>query len=353
MFVRHGRDSPLMRASTWRGDPLTDRPLVPDRSGDLLRSIGGLLFASGAMVLEIRKSSSWSVGGRMFVAPIPAAVLYALALDPFRARRRGPRVDAEPWQSVLAVLGVLLNSIWLVLFFRWVGVHGSLVVIGGLGLTCMSAWYAAWRANVRFAALLGALDIVVAWLALWNKLLGYQSGNTNRWLLLIIGAVLVAAAVGLARRGRREASELATAAGVAGVLAASAGVFIDLLGFSFNRVVRAAGLAHSVGGFNARQSFFWDLLLLVIAVGLTTYGSRARVRGPGYIGGTGLFAFVFSIGFQVSARISGRPVSGTALGWPLALLLIGAAGLSFGFFAGGFTPTRRGQSPPEANPSGD
>jgi hypothetical protein len=324
--------------------------LARERSGDLLRSIGGLLLASGAIALEIRKSSSWSVGGRTLVVLIPAVVLYALALDLVGEPQRGPQVDAEPWQSVLAVLAVILNSIWLVLFFRWAGLHGSLVVIGGLGLTCISAWYAAWRANVRFAALLGALDIVVAWLALWNKLLGYQSGNTNRWLLMIIGAVLVAAAVGLARRGRREASELVTAAGVAGVLAASAGVFIDLVGFSFNRVVRAAGLAHSVGGFNARQNFFWDLLLLLIAVGLIAYGSRARVRGPGYIGGAGLFVFLFSIGLQVSARISGRPVSGTALGWPLALLLIGAAVLGLGFFGSRFIMATGRSSPPNRDP---
>lgn len=250
------------------------------RTRDLLRSIGGLLFASGAVVLEIRKSATWGLGGRMLVVLIPAVLLYGLGLEAAWRRKRGPRVDAEPWQSVVVVFAVFLNAIWLTLLFRWVGAHGALVAIPALGLTAASAAYAAWRANVRFAALLAALDIVVAWLALWNKLL-HPPPDTTRWLLLIVGVGLVATAVTLARRGRREASELVTAAGAAAVLAASAGVFVDLVGFSLNRVVRAVGLAHSVGGLNVKQQFVWDLLLLLIAVGLIAYGSRARVRGRG------------------------------------------------------------------------
>ncbi len=311
---------------------------------DLLRSMGGLLFASGVVAWEIRKAASWGLGGRMVVVMVPAVVLYGLALDVGGRRKHGPRDDPEPWQTVLTVVAVFLNSIWLTLFCRWIGLHGSLVLIGGLGLSSLSAWYAAWRVNVRYAALLGALDLVIAWLALWNKILGYQSGNTNRWLLLVIGAILLLGAAGVARLGRRESSELVTAAGVAGILAASAGVFIDLLGFSLNSVVHAAGLARSVGSFNARQHFVWDLLLLLIAVGLITYGARARVRGPGYIGAAGLFVFLFSIGAQISARLSGGTPSNSLVGWPLALLLIGAAALVLGF-ARPRSTRARGSSP--------
>jgi hypothetical protein len=320
-----------------------------DRARDLLWSLGGLLLASGVVALEIRKAASWGLGGRMLVVMVPAVVLYALALDVFDRRRLGPRDDPAPWQTVLAVIAVFLNSIWLTLFFRWVGLHGSPVVIGGLAASSLTAWYVAWRKNVRFAALLGALDVVVAWLALWNKILGYQSGNTNRWLLLVIAAVLLGGAVGVARRGRREASELVTAAGVAGVLAAAAGVFIDLLGFSLNRVVHAVGLARSVGGFNARQHFIWDLLLLLIALGLMIYSARARVRGPGYIGAAGLFVFLFSIGAQISTHLSGGSPSDSVVGWPLALLLIGAAALVLGFAVPRFTRARGPSPPPEAN----
>ncbi len=209
----------------------------------------------------------------MLVVLIPGVLLYGLALEAAWRREPGPRVDAESWQSVFAVFAVFLNAIWLTLLFRWVGAHGALITIPALGLTAASAAYAAWRANVRFAALLAALGIVVAWLALWNKLL-HPPADTNRWLLLIVGVGLVAAAASLARRGRREANELVTAAGAAGVLAASAGVFVDLLGFSVNRVVRAVGLAHSVGGLNVKTA-------LRLGSALAADGRRAdRVRLP-------------------------------------------------------------------------
>ena len=305
--------------------------LARDPARDLVRSIGGLLLASGAVAWEIRKAATWGLGARAVVVAVPAVVFYALALELLGTRRTVPREDPEPWQTVLGVIAVFLNSIWLTLLCRWIGLHGSLVLIGGLGLTALSAMYAAWRANIRFAALLGALDVVVAWVALWNKILGVQAANTNRWLLLIIGVLLLGAAVGLARRGRREASEVVTAAGAAGVLAASAGVLFDLFGFSLNHFVRQVGLAHTIGAFNPKQHFVWDLLLLLISVGLIAYSARARVRGPGYIGAAGLFAFLFSIGAQLSARISGSSPSDSVAGWPLALLLVGAAALVLGF----------------------
>jgi hypothetical protein len=274
--------------------------------------------------------------------------LYTLALGVVGQRKHGPGGGAEPWQSVLAVIAVVLNSIWLALFFRWVGLRGSPVTITAFVLTAASAGYAAWRANVRFAALLAALDLVVAWLALWNKILGHPSANTNRWLLMIIGVVLVAGAVGLARRGRREATELVTAAGVAGVVASSIGAYLGVFAITLNRVLVDVGLRPLFGGLVVRQHFIWDLVLLLIAVGLITYGSRARVRGPGYIGTAGLLIFVFSVGFQLGARRTGGPPSSVA-GWPLALLLIGAAALVLGFFGSRFARARAASPPPDAS----
>jgi len=222
---------------------------------------------------------------------VPAALLYTLAMTGVGEGERGPRGDAAPWRSVLAILAVVLNAIWLTLFFRWAGAHGALITIPAFVLSAASAGFAAWRANIRFAALVAALDIVIAWLAIWNKLDRHLSGNTNRWLLM------------------------------------------------------AVGLAHSVGGFDVRQRFVWDLLLLVIALGLIAYGSRARVRGPCYVGGAALFVFLFSVGSQISARLSGHRASGTVLGWPLALLLIGAVAILVGFLA-----PSRGVRPSDASP---
>src|ERR1700738_473869 len=66
---------------------------------DLLRSVGGLLFAAGAVVLLARKSAhhGWSDFARLLVVLVPTIVLYRLALAAPREER------ARPWQSVLMV----------------------------------------------------------------------------------------------------------------------------------------------------------------------------------------------------------------------------------------------------------
>jgi hypothetical protein len=286
----------------------------------------------------------------MLAVLIPAAVLYALALDVLGKRKHGPVGDAEPWRSVLIVLAVILNAIWLTSFFQWVGAHGPLVTTAVFVLTAVSAGYAAWRSNVRYAALLAALSLLIAWLALWDKVLTHPSGNTNRWLLLIVGVVLVAAAVGLARRGRRESSEVVTVAGIAGVAAASLGVFLGAISAALSRVSAGGGLTPSLGAFNVRQHFIWDLVLLLIALALISYGSRARVRGPGYVGALGLLIFLVSVGDQLNARLSGGTPSGSVVGWPLALLLIGAAALGLGFFAARLEGAQEEPPPPGASP---
>jgi hypothetical protein len=328
---------------------------------DLIRSIGGLLFASGALVLEIRKGSSWGAGGRMLAVLIPALVLYVLALgvldrrEPGAAERVVPDrresgaaepVGAAPWQSVLIVYAVILDAVWLAQFFHWVGAHGPLVTAAVTALTAASAAYAAWRVHVRYAGLLAALSLLIAWIALWDKILNHPSGTTNRWLLLIVGLIFVAAAVGLERRGRRESSEVVTVAGIAGIIAASLGVFLGLFALAASRISATGAAPSALGGFNARQHFIWDLILLVISLALIWWGSRARARGPGYVGAVGLLIFLFSTGYEVATRLSGGTPSGSVVGWPLALLLIGAIALVLGFWGDRIAALRGPGVPP-------
>jgi hypothetical protein len=316
--------------------------------------MGGLLFASGGIVLDIRKSATWGPGGRMLAVLIPAVVLYGLALDVLGERKSSGVAlgDAEPWQSVLMVFAVILNVIWLTLFFHWVHAHGALVTFAVFLLTGLSAAYAAWRANVRFAGFLGALSLLVAWLALWDKILNHPSGATNRWLLIIVGVIFVAGSVWLARRGRRESSEVITVAGIAGVLGASLGVFVTFAELGLSQFSSAGSVTPSLGGLNARQHLIWDLLLLLIVLALISYGARSRVRGPGYVGAIGLLIFLISVGDQLSVRLSGGSPSGSVVGWPLVLLLVGAAALALGFFAtrpvgaAGQSPLNEASQPP-------
>lgn len=290
----------------------------------------------------------------MLAILIPAAILYGLALRAPGRREQPPgtQIDAAAWQSVFMVFAVILNALWLATFFNWIGAHGALVTVAVFVLTAISAGYAATRAGVRYAAFLCTLSLFIAWLALWEKILSHPSATTVRWLLLIVGVIFAAAAVVLDRRGRRESAEVLTGAGIAGVAACSLGVFVGVIALGLS-AVSSGGLAGvpSLSVLHAGQHFVWDLLLLLISLGLIWYGSRARVRGLGYVGGLGLLFFLFSAGAQLSTRLSGGIPSRSVVGWPLALLLIGAAVLAIGFSADrSATPS---ESETSLNPASD
>src|ERR1700732_3744067 len=84
---------------------------------DLLRGVGGLLFAAGAVVLLARKSGhqGWGEFGRFAVVFVPTTALYLLALGPSRPER------AQPWQSVLVVTATLLTPGVLFEVLQWIG----------------------------------------------------------------------------------------------------------------------------------------------------------------------------------------------------------------------------------------
>jgi hypothetical protein len=76
------------------------------------------------------------------------------------------------------------------------------------------------------------------------------------------------------------------------------------------------------------QHFGWDLYLLVVSVALIFVAARWSVRGLGYVGGIGLLAFIVSVGAQITRLEAGRAPTASVAGWPLALILIGVAGLA-------------------------
>jgi hypothetical protein len=322
-----------------------------------MRSVGGLVFAAGAVVLLVRKSSGaghWSSFAQFLVALVPAASLYALALAPSRKRSREP---AAPEQTVLAVTALLLSPVVFVEFLRWVGAstNGSLEGAGVFAVAALVAAYAAARARVTYAALLAGLAALIAWLLVWNKILDHPSPNTFRWLLIGGAAVLFLTAGALALGGALGASELATAGGFAAVSAGIIGVVISgligtlsLVGAGSSSESGEARIAapgeppqiihtrHTEGGtflhphLNGAQHLGWDVYLLLVSLALVWAGSRVRVRGLGYVGGLGLGAFLISVAAQLTRLQSGHRPSHDVVGWPLALVLVGAAGLLAG-----------------------
>lgn len=318
---------------------------------DLLRSAGGLLLAAGAVLLLLREPEHhhhWGHFAATLIVLLPAAVLYVLGLgvlEPSRDR-------AEPAQSVLLVLAILLAPIALLELLQWVGasLHHLLYVAVVFAVTGLLAGYAAQRASAAYAALLGALAILVSWLLVWDKVIGHPSPNTIRWLLVAAAVILALSAVWLLRREAVGAGEVATVAGLAGISAGLLGVVLGLFVGVARSAIGLAGLTSSsssrlesagngespLGGPAARlvhhvsglQRLGWDVYLLVVSVALVWIGSRARVRGLGYVGGLGLFAFLVSAGAQVTRLEAGRRLATGIGGWPLVLLILGVVGLA-------------------------
>jgi hypothetical protein len=345
---------------------------------DLLRSIGGVLFAAGAVLVLVRESAhhEWGAFAQLLVVLVPAVLLYVLALGAFEDTSDTPDEQAQPWQSVLMVTAILLVPVALFELLRWVGAstHHVLYGAGVFALTGLLAGYATRRARVSYAALLAGLSSLVAWLLVWEKIAGHPSANTYRWLLVAGAVLLLVVAVRLARAGAIGAGEVATAGGIAAVSAGVLGVivgYVAALTRSITRVFEPGSIisrsrsSSSFSSFSSSSSsssgprisgnprishnlriprsphistlpihtsglqhFGWDLYLLVVSLALVWIGSRARVRGLGYVGGAGLLAFLISVGGQVTRLEYGRAATSQIVGWPLALLILGLVGLA-------------------------
>jgi hypothetical protein len=352
---------------------------------DLLRSAGGLLLATGAAVLLVRKSShhGWSDFALLLVVLLPAVVLYALALG---GAEHGPAESAQPSRSVLLVSAILLGPVVFYEFLHWAGAstHHPLYSAGVFTLTGLLAAYGARRARVPYAALLAGLALLVAWLIVWGRILNHPSAGTYRWLLVAGAVLLFLVAAVLARSGAIGSSEIATAGGIAavaaGVLGVIVGSFVGVFrGFAtaiegqgvseasssvsssvssgghipyvgsgalipsrshFPHVLSTPHIHHQISPVphipssphiahvSGLQHFGWDLYLLIVSLALVWISSRARVRGLAYVGGAGLLAFLISVAAQITRLEAGHAPTHGILGWPLVLIITGVAGLA-------------------------
>jgi hypothetical protein len=314
---------------------------TPDDTRDALRELGGLLFGLAALMIYIRKGpflagnpDQWAAFPMLLVLAIPAVYLYGSILT------RPQTVELRPWQLVHSVLGLVFIPLALGQFVD---------VIGGTPTACLNifwiaaatagfAFYAGARAGVRVQFLLGSIALIVSWTALWNKIL--SDGITAHWgvyrgLLGILAIGLLAGALYLWRNnpggddvaasatapsgelGLWKASELVTGAGIAAVIACGLGI-------------TALGNLNPLSGGTPpiETSNFWDILLLLISLGLVAIGSQIGTRGPVYIGAIGLALFLVIAGFDLN---SARPDPFKFGGWPWALLIAGLIGIGLSF----------------------
>jgi hypothetical protein len=277
-----------------------------------------MMFGAGVVVLLIRKGGDWSEWARFVAFLIPALIMFGVVLV------GRTREVLSGWHVAFLVFGTLLLAAALVelvdaidnqadprLNIAWIfGLCAALAIASSLAL------------RAQFQMLLGGLLAIVAWLAFWDKALSNPSGETVRWLLIVLAAIFLAGGVALTRARIPQASDLITVAGIAAVIAAA-------LSFA----AAAGAFSPAVGSLSSsapKPGQGWNVFLLVVSLLLIAYESRSPTRGPGYVGALGLVVFIALTGVDLVNRINGDDSGGVA-GWPLILLIVGGAALVASF----------------------
>jgi hypothetical protein len=313
--------------------------IQPDPRGDWLRMLGGVLFALGAVILFARKSDDWAAFPLLIVVAVPCAVVFGLGALGALATGAVAR-----WHAVLMVTGVLLSVLAFGQLWDTVGVNTDTSGFGFVIFACVTglAAFASFGVGAAYQALLAAVAGIGAWVFFFDMILDEPGATAFRWLLLLLCLVYAVVAFALRDREAPQAPEFVTAAGIAAVSVGLIGVFAGagpVLGSLFFGGTGAEGEG---------QSFIWDLWLLLASLGLVAYGAVAHARGPAYVGFLGLLAFALLQGAEVGALLEGDEPDGSFAGWPLILLLVGAAGLAAG--AIGRRPPPAGARVPAGTP---
>jgi hypothetical protein len=338
------------------------RLLAPDDTRDALRSLGGLLIGIGLFMVFVRKSSdalggTWGDWGLFGVLLIAFAFLYGVGMV---GRLSTPVL--RPWESGYIIFGVLLAPFLLLQFVTAVnGNPGAGLNIFWIFLVTLAlGTVASLLAGVRYGLLLASLAAIVYWSALWNEILSNGLANhygIYRGLLLILAALLLAGAFavyyadrsGWMRRfggveGERElarsrGNEIVTGAAVAAVIAGS---------LSLTKVFASPFFALQT----ASSSLFWEIVLLVVSLAAVGYGGWLGTRGTAYVGAFGLLFFLVIAG----ADLNDSSPEGKIVGWPLVLLIVGAAAFVASLLPQvklpDLGPMRRGAAAPGAPPPG-
>jgi hypothetical protein len=314
----------------------------PDDTRDALRKLGGILIGLAALMIFIRKGSfisvnqsQWADFPMFLVLAIPAVYLYGSVAT------RQATGELRVWQVVHSSFGLIFVPLALLQFVDVIGgdPNASLNLFWVFGFAAALGFYAGAVVGVRVQLLLGSIAAIIAWTALWNKLLSDGIGahyGMYRGLLGILAIALLAGALYVWRMNPGgddaassalkpggdlalwKASELLTGAGIAAVLACSLGITALA-----NLNPLATTTVATIGTNN-----FWDVLLLLVSLGLVGIGSQIGTRGPVYVGAIGLLFFLLIVGLD----LNGDPPHPFRMGgWPWILLLLGLAGIAMSY----------------------
>jgi hypothetical protein len=273
----------------------------PAHRGPLIAA-GAVLVTLGVALEEIRLHDKLPTGVHFLILALPAAVIYALAVQP---RPEGP---PYAFQSVLLVSGLALIFPALLTLADLLGADLSEAYSAGafmwtsLLLAGAALWPAAAR-NSSICALIAAVAFSVAVLSFVDWVFDAGSVTTYRWLLAGLALGYALGSLALRPSVPRHSEQMVNASGLAVLALALTGVVPAIFGAvsPFDRV--ATVLPNG-----------WEAIVLAVGCGLIAYGAVDRAPGPAYLGVANLLAFLFAAGLSMEE---------TLLYWPLLILLLG------------------------------
>ena len=282
--------------------------------GDVIAA-GAVPLALFALVVELRMRQ-WSLGPRFTIVALIAALILTMGL---LAELEGEAPRA--YHSILLVSGLVPLALALVLLAEVMGAArppGSGGIAWTFALEGLIAVLAARRANSAVCTLIAAIAGGISVEAFVTLVFKPSGLGTFRAMLVVLSLAYVTGAVRLRDSHRRHAVALVNAAGLAALVLGA----LYLLAIVLSPLLSKAVPGLFVSGASSAP-FGWKLYLMAMGFGLIAYAAADREPGPGYIGA----AVVVTVAVLASAPLTGP---GSLIGWPLFLLVIGAAGLAIG-----------------------
>lgn len=285
--------------------------------GDIIAA-GAVPLSLAALLVELRMTQ-WALGVRFAVVALITTLLMMVGWLA-RLEHDAPRA----YHSILLIAGLFPLAVSLLLLAELLGAArppGSGGVAWTLGVEAGLATVAARRANSAACTLIAAVSAGAALEAFVTWVFMPSGAGTFRAILLVLTLGYLVAAMRLRDARRRHAVALINAAGLATLV---------------------LGLSYPLGHLGsipqpASAPFGWALLMLAVGFGLVAYAAVDREPGPGYLGVAVLLLFAYLVGSPGAHR-------GSLVGWPLFLLVVGAAGMCLGL-----RPRKPLPPPPDAN----
>ena len=278
---------------------------------DLTLAVAGVALGIASVLAFDRMEDSWAAFPLLLLFAIPCAILFALALAPGNARDAiGTRSDGRlaPWQTVFFLVAVPLLAASIAQLMRTFGQDdpGSgtatwiLALTGRLRALDQRPLRVAGRPGPRHPSLRDSPGSPRS-----TGSTPTPASSVYRNVLLVEGVLFLLAARSQWDAHREHAKLLVAISGLVLILGA-------LLGNEFE----LGGLLDFSPSFEAKDG--WQLVLIVVSIGLLAFSAWQRHGGSAFVGLLGLFAF---LAFNGSG--------GSLSGWPLILGLVAVACLAW------------------------